>query len=243
LQKKISLQNKMSKHHKDCKRKCREKCPKGDQGPQGVAGPTGAQGPQGVAGPTGAPGPIGPPGAPGSSSSIVTINSGSYGIFTKQFISQALYGPSGIMLLGSSSAFSTNSGAITTLDGVRNSYAIVAPRSGTLSNLFLNFGFLFSSEDKTDSPVNFDITVFVGPVIASSNDFKATAVTTSFVIPVGVSSADDTYKFYSCSDTTHTVAITPGQRILIEITITTPVTGNVSDLINGFTASGGFLIS
>lgn len=232
----------MSKHHKDCKKKCCERGPQGVQGSQGVQGP---QGGQGVAGPAGAPGPAGvagPAGAPGSSSSIITISSGSYGIFTEQFISQALYGPSGIMALGNTSVYSTNSSAISTLDGVRNSYAFVAPRSGTLSNLFLNFGFLFSGDGSTDSTVNFDIVVSLGPAVASSNDFKATAVTTSFVIPVGVP-ADDIYKFFACSDTTHTAAVTAGQRILIEATITTPVSGNVSDLIGGFTASGGFLIS
>jgi hypothetical protein len=146
------------------------------------------------------------------------------------------------MVVSGSSAYSTQTDDQTTLDGLRNSYAFVASRDGVLSNLSINMGFLFSGDNPVDQPVVFTWRILVGPKVAGSNDFSDSKIGFNLIVPSGTA-ADDKYHFFTASDSVNTYNISKGQRVVVDALITTDINGNASDLVNGFTLSGGYLFS
>jgi hypothetical protein len=187
--------------------------PQGDPGPQGLTGLTGAQGPQGDPGPQGTPGLTGPQGVPGligaqgpQGDPGPQGNQGPQGVQGVQG-PQGVPGPSNLILGGSSR--NTNlangannwlplySGVVHTTEGPAQN---TIPLAGTISSFYVR--------------------ISGNPGAANSYDFvvRINGADTALVCSI----ADNAT---TCSDTTHSVAVSAGALIAIHATGNSNPTG------------------
>jgi hypothetical protein len=164
--------------------------PAGPQGPQGPAGPEGPTGPQGIPGPQGVAGPQGPTGATGAAGA--TGPSGTGAIFMAN-----VEVPS---LAGSTLFVSLNGGQ---LDDTFNGTAGTMPISCSFDALYVNAAI------RSPGPgLNNDINVTLYRNAAAQA--LTTTVTLNPSAPPGTLASN--------SDTAHSFAVTPGDRVALGIT-------------------------
>jgi hypothetical protein len=193
-------------------------------------------------GPAGATGGVGPVGPSSGVSTIFPFSSGPWAVSSNTYLSAALTDPSGTsnVNIGQTSAAIPPDNSQDTIDSWRNAYATVAPRNGTLSGLNLRVLGVLAGADPLSDNVTMTFQILTAPTSFASNDFTASTITATVTFPAG--SVGGSY-FFSASDLVHSVAVTAGQRFLIQMVVATNPNGNAADLFSALSIAGGILFT